>query len=137
MTWFGFTVDFKGFFDMLQVLAENYSFGSVCNCPNGRSRFHLKHAVLSKWPIFPRIVAIPQTASRLDALCPSIKKEKTSWPFLLNRHRASYPQTGAGLLQVLLLSVSSKLQGLRGMPWGSRTVGYSRNIPCGGETTET
>jgi hypothetical protein len=53
------TVDFKGFFDPFQRVTKNYSFGSVRNYPTGRSKFPLKNAVLSKWPIFSRIVAIP------------------------------------------------------------------------------
>jgi hypothetical protein len=52
------TGNFKGFFGPFQRVTENYSFGPARNCPNGRSRFPLKNAVLSKWPIFPRIVAI-------------------------------------------------------------------------------
>jgi hypothetical protein len=51
-------VDFKGLFDSLIEVAENYSFRSVRHSPNGQSGFCLKNAVPSNRPIFRRIVAI-------------------------------------------------------------------------------
>jgi hypothetical protein len=71
------TVDFKGFFDSFQRMTENFSFGSVRNCPNGRSRQTWPEPPLPQWGVQPTHLNLSSGRGLPRAMMPKSLTYKT------------------------------------------------------------